>query len=64
MKVYYSVVTKVYDNGRVECNLDGCKSFEERPENTCVGLAGYDLYMDFFETEKEAKEFVQEAWTA
>ena len=61
MKQYYSVETKVYDDGRVECQRAGAKSFRDKPEDTCVGLPGYDLYVDFFSSAAEADAFVKEA---
>jgi len=64
MHQYYSVETKVYDDGRVECQRAGTKSFNEHPEGTCVGLPGYDYYLDWFRTPAEAEAFVKEALLA
>ena len=64
MKEYYSVETRFYDTGRIECKRDGTKLFDEKPNNTCVSLPGYDLYIDWFETPEEADGFVNESKTA
>ena len=50
----YSVTTMFYDRGAVEAR-------ETKPEDEPGDHDKYDLYMDVFDTEKEALEFIETA---
>mgnify|MGYP000909213019 CR=1 FL=1 len=53
----YSVTTIFYSSGLVEAR-------ETRPEDTPGSYSEYDLYIDEFDTKKEALAFIQEALEA
>lgn len=50
----YKVTTIFYDNGKVKARFTNDSDVVGEHEN-------YDLYIDEFETEKEAKEFIKES---
>lgn len=50
----YSVTTKFYDTGRVEAQ-------ETKLEDKVGEYGKYDLYIDEFDTEQEALEFIRES---
>ena len=64
MKTYYSVITKVHDDGSVECKRDDEKAFREKPDNLSISMSCYDLYQDWFETAEDADAFIAQARTA
>lgn len=58
----YQVTTKCYDSGRIVCGITGIVDTEGfKPASTYKELSQYDLYVDYFWTEREAKEFVKAA---
>ena len=60
MNTYYKVETKVYDNGYTSIEYKGVVLSEISLNDTCVEGSRYDLYLDYFGTEKEARDFIRE----
>ena len=60
MKKYYSVTTSINDRLRVSCWLNGSTRAEKKPETMCVEGKYCDVYTDWFNTKREAQEFVIE----
>lgn len=52
--LYYCVISKFYDNGRVTANIKTIEAIE-KPKDTCMYLKNYDLYKEYFDTETKAK---------
>lgn len=61
MKKYYVTVTSVFNNGRVSCNLVDCVEAEEKPESGFKSTRRCDIYVDYFESLDEAKQFIEES---
>ena len=61
MKTYYCVATTIYDGGRVVCNLISAEESVMRPKNVFTHCNSADHYMDYFDTEEEANEFVKQS---
>lgn len=64
MKTYYCVTTSFDDKGKVTANITNVIEAEEKPENTFKSTSRKDIYNDWFESEKEAKEFVEQSKSA
>lgn len=59
---FYQTITRVFDSGRVVCSLTGVVDTDGfRPGSTYKELPAYDLYVDYFDTLREAEEFVESA---
>lgn len=62
---FYQTVTKCFDNGKIVCTFAGTVETPGfRPGNTYRELPRYDLYVDYFPTWEEAKDFIKSAKTA
>ena len=64
MKTYYCVTSAVDDHGRMTAAVTESVEAEQRPKNTCTSTRRKDIYKDWFESRKEAEEFVDEARSA
>lgn len=58
--LYWCVVTSVYDDGRVSCNIVDTVTAERRPESVYNSSARKDVYIDYFDSQKEAEEYAEE----
>lgn len=64
MKKYYCVTSSFDNKGRVTANITNIIEAEEKPESTFISTSRKDIYNDWFEDEKEAKEFVEQSKSA
>lgn len=61
LKKFWCVTTAFHDDGKVVSAItDVCKA-AVKPENVCKETKTKDIYLDWFDTEEEAKERVEEA---
>lgn len=60
MKKYYAVTSAVYDDGRVIMKITDSVRAVKKPENTSKSLARKDIYVDWFESKKDAEDFIKE----
>lgn len=58
MKTYYVVRTSFYDSGRVISNIVDTVTASEKPEQGFKSTRRCDIYVDYFETVEEAREYV------
>lgn len=58
MKTYYVVCTSFYDSGRVISNIVNTVTASEKPEQGFKSTRRCDIYVDYFETVEEAREYV------
>lgn len=63
MKTYYKVTSRFYDSGKTSADISTIKA-DEIPENGYTEHETHDEYMDYFETKKEAQEFVKGVYGA
>lgn len=59
-KKYYAVTSAVYDDGRVTMKITDSVRAVKKPENTSKSLARKDIYVDWFESKKDAEDFIKE----
>ena len=59
MKVY-EVVTKYYDNGKVDVAFHTYE-MDKKPENKFAELPRYDIYHDYFTNKREACRYYEDA---
>ena len=64
MKTYYCVTSSVDDRGRMTATVTESVGAEQMPKNTCTSTRRKDIYKDWFESRKEAEDFVNEARSA
>lgn len=60
MKTYYCVTSSFDDRGRATANITDMIKAEEKPESTYTSTRRKDIYNDWFESEKEAQEYVEQ----
>lgn len=64
LKKFWCVTTAFHDDGKVVSAItDVCKA-AIKPENVCKETKTKDIYLDWFDTEEEAKERVEEVLNA
>lgn len=61
MKTYWCVTTSFDDKGRVVSAITGIVEAARKPENTAESTKSKDIYNDWFESQKEAEDWVEEA---
>jgi hypothetical protein len=61
MKTYYAVTTTVYDSGRVIVAITDTVDADAKPETRRAETRSRDIYTDYFESLREARQFVKEA---
>ena len=59
MNTYYKVVTRIFER-RSTIIYEGAVKADERPKTTCEETWLVDIYEDFFDTEEEALQFVED----
>lgn len=60
-KTYWCVTTSVDNKGRVVAHITNTVEAVCKPENSSTSTSRRDIYNDWFESEEEAQEFVEEA---
>ncbi len=63
-KKFWCVTSVVYDDGRITAAITDMKTAARKPEDTEKSTPQKDIYINWFETEEEANEFVLEARNA
>lgn len=61
MKTYWCVTTSVDNRGRVVANITNVIEAVCKPESSSTSTSRRDIYNDWFESEREAQAFVEEA---
>ena len=61
MKKFWCVTTSVNDRGRVAANITNVIEAVCQPENSSTSTSRRDIYQDWFPSQEEAEEFVEEA---
>lgn len=61
MKTYWCVTTSVDNRGRVVSNITNTVEAVCKPENSSKSTSRRDIYNDWFESEEEARGFVEQA---
>ena len=56
--------SRYHDDGKVVSAITDVCEAAVKPENVCKETKTKDIYLDWFETEEEAKEMVKEALNA
>ena len=64
LKKFWCVTTAFHDNGIVVSAITDVCEAAVKPENVCKETKTKDIYLDWFDTEEEAKEKVKEALNA
>lgn len=64
LKKFWCVTTAFHDDGKVVSAITDVCEAAVKPENVCKETKTKDIYLDWFDTEKEAKERVKEALNA
>ena len=64
LKKFWCVTTAFHDNGKVVSAITDVCEAAVKPENVCKDTKTKDIYLDWFDTEEEAKEKVKEALNA
>ena len=64
MKKYYCVTSSFDDKGRVNANITNIIELEQKPENTYTSTRRKDIYNDWFDSEEEAKKYIEESKNA
>lgn len=64
MKKYYCVTSSFDDKGRVTAGLTNIIEAEEKPESTFRSTRRKDIYVDWFDDEQEAQDFIEQAKSA
>ena len=60
---YYSVKSKVFDNGEVQCGRVIAVEADAKPDSRCVERSTHDEYTDYFDNYGNAAEFAFKAKT-
>lgn len=58
---YWCVTTSVSNKGRVVANITNVIEAEQKPENSFNSTSRRDVYNDWFESQEETEQFVEEA---
>ncbi len=61
LKTFWCVTMAVYDTGRVVASITGKIEAASKPENDSRFTFRKDIYKDWFESQEEAENFVEEA---
>ena len=64
LKKYWCVCTGVYDDGHLVSHIVDTKLAARKPENSCKSLRRKDVYLDWFDSEEEALQHVEDAKNA
>lgn len=61
MKIWYCVTSSFDDKGRVTAAITATKEAEQCPESTFKSTSRKDIYNDWFASEEEAEEWVEQS---
>lgn len=61
LTTYWVVITSVYDTGRVTCNIAARERHARKPDHYHTSTQRKDIYIDYFESQEEAEQFVSES---
>lgn len=61
MTTFWCVTSTFDDRGHVIANITEVQEVEEKPESACVHTLRKDVYTDWFESWKDANQFVLDA---
>ncbi len=61
MKTWYCVTSSFDDRGRVTAGITATAQADEKPESGFASTNRKDIYTDWFDSEAEARKFVEEA---
>lgn len=61
LTTYWVVITSVYDTGRVTCNIVARERHARKPDHYHTSTQRKDIYIDYFESQEEAEQFVSES---
>lgn len=64
LKKFWCVTTAFHNDGKVVSAITDVCEAAVKPENVCKETKTKDIYLDWFETEEEAKERVEEVLNA
>lgn len=64
MKTWYVVTSSYHDDGKVVANITGTVEAAEKPKSTSTSVSNRDIYVDYFDSKKEADKFVEETYKA
>ena len=64
MKNYWSVVSSVYDDGRVTAMITGCVKALKKPDGRCREMDQRDIYLDWFSSREDAEMFIEKVKNA
>ena len=60
MKTYYAVCSSYYDNGRVVANLVDTIKADKKPEDTYKETRRCDVYVNWFDSQEEAIQHIED----
>ena len=60
MKKYYAVCSSYYNNGKIIANLVDVIEAEEKPQDTYNESKRCDIYINWFESQYEAMDYIAE----
>lgn len=61
LKTFWCVTTAFYDDGYVTSSITDTKKCAVKPYNNFTETSKKDIYIDWFDSEEEANQYVQEA---
>jgi len=61
MRIWYGVVSSFYDTGRVAAAVTITAQAMQKPERRFISAKHKDVYLDWFDSKREAKQFAAEA---
>ena len=60
MAKFYPVISTIYDNGRASIVIGTPEEHESRPKDRSTTTARRDIYVDWFDSLAEARQFIKE----
>ena len=64
MKEYFCVTSRYYNDGRVTAAITEIKQAEKKPQKHFKETGRCDIYTDWFDSEKDALAFIEDALNA
>ena len=64
MKTFYCVISTFDDRGRTAAAITDVIEAEKAPEDTYKSTRQKDIYVNWFSSEKEARQYVKDTLTA
>lgn len=59
MKKFYEVTSSFYDSGRASAAIINVIEADEKPQDITESLRKCDVYIDYFDSEEEAKQYIK-----